>query len=161
MNANVETLRNDCTVSAKEIIALRTVFPNASTDDLVDGILAVKNETAIAALEAQGEAVAWEGRIKAAKDCGPGEWQKVSKEIFDLNLKEELASLVFEYRELYAAPPSSPAMRAVVEALPNKWRNWAENEREKPVRATLIGCANDLDAVLAHPEVKKLMGETK
>jgi len=140
VNAHVETLR-----------AIRSAFDNihapCAERDAVDA--------AIAALEAQGEAV-HETQDAAPVGCEahfvsvPGCYR------CDRRLGEQFA------------PPSSPAMRALVA----KWR--ADAERIEPkgkigyvtehslgLASAYEACADELEDALAHPEVKKLMGEGK
>ena len=99
MNAHVETLR--------ELLRTGDLSDWHSLDPAL--------QAAIAALEAQGEVVAWQRRVRISVDKW-GEWTEYT-DMFDEGRPDKIGRFNCEYRALYIAPPSFPAMRAVVEAL--------------------------------------------
>jgi hypothetical protein len=102
MNAHVETLR-------KILDAMREASPQCA--GFADRI---------AALEAQGE-VAWQYRLRVMVTEEWGTWTPwapcAGKDHYESMLDGKLNSegLQYQVRSLYTHPPSSPAMRAVVE----------------------------------------------
>lgn len=144
MNAHVETLRK--MLGQIGIDHGGVYLPCGSKREERTTTVDAALQAAIAALEAQGEAVAW--RFTAGS-----KWMDMS----DLNHFNEYGTVIggpnpnWSVEYAYAVPPSSPAMRAVVEAT----RNAIRLAQEESFRTAMDMASWLLD----HPEVKKLMGE--